>query len=202
MWFQECTKELNLRNMISLSMDGPAVNWKFVNLLQQEHGVQFGGVQLAVVGSCGLHTLHNAFKSGFEVWQVQKVLKSLHYLFHNAPARREDFTSTSSTTFPLPFCGHRWLENLPTVQRALEIWPSIEKFVDQVKAKKVTNPGTLSYDTLSEAQQDPLLQAKLHFFHGCIKSFSTFSGEIPDRCSNDAFSVERSGGFDQGNYWL
>ncbi|XP_067234025.1 uncharacterized protein [Chanodichthys erythropterus] len=173
--FKECTKDLNLRNMISLSMDGPSVNWKFVNLLQQEHGVQFGGVQLIIVGSCGLHTLHNAFKSGFEVWQIQKVLKSLHYLFHNAPARREDFTSsTSSTTFPLPFCGHRWLENLPTVQRAIEIWPAIEKFVDQVKSKVVKNPGTSSYDTLSEARLDPLLQAKLHFFMAISRAFQPF----------------------------
>lgn len=39
---QECTKELNLNNMLSLSMDGPSVNWKFVELLQEEHREQFG----------------------------------------------------------------------------------------------------------------------------------------------------------------
>ena len=58
-------KELNLRNMVSISMDGPNVNWKFFELLQQEHAEQYGGVQLVNVGSCGLHTLHNAFKCGF-----------------------------------------------------------------------------------------------------------------------------------------
>ncbi|XP_026060063.1 uncharacterized protein LOC113044351 isoform X2 [Carassius auratus] len=171
----EGTKELNLRNLLSVSMDGPAVNWKFMDLLQLEHGEQFGGIQLQVVGSCGIHTLHNSFKGGFEVWHVEKVLRSLHCLFNNAPARREDFTSaTLSSTFPLSFCGHRWLENVPAAERAIEIWPSIEKFVDQVSTKKVKNPGNASFDTLSEARKDPLICAKLHFFVFIARVFQPF----------------------------
>lgn len=150
--------------MLSLSMDGSSVNWKFVNLLQKEHAEQFAGTQIQIVGSCGLHTLHNAFKGGFELWMVEKVLKALHFLFHCTPARREDFTSaTAISTFPLPFCGHRWLENLPAVERVLEVWPSIVKYVDLVKSKKARNPGTLSFDSICEAQMDPLLLAKFHF---------------------------------------
>lgn len=74
-----------------ISVNGPAVNCKFVELLQEEHREQCGGAQLQIIGSCGLHTMHNSFKNGFAVWQVEKVLKALHYLFHCAPARREDF---------------------------------------------------------------------------------------------------------------
>lgn len=155
-------------------MDGPSVNWKFMDLLQHEHGEQFGGMQLQVVGSCGLHTLHNSFKGGFELWHVEKVLRSLHYLFHNAPARREDFTSaTLSSTFPLPFCGHRWLD-LPAAERAIEIWPSIEKFVDMVKSKEVKNPGNASFDVLLESTKDPLFCAKLHFFMFISRAFQPF----------------------------
>lgn len=47
---QEGTKELNLNNMLSLSMDGPAVNWKFVELFQEEHREQCGGAQLQIIG--------------------------------------------------------------------------------------------------------------------------------------------------------
>ena len=61
---QEGTKELNLSNTLSLSMDGPSVNWKFVEFLQEEHREQCGGAQLQIIGSCGLHTMHNAFKNG------------------------------------------------------------------------------------------------------------------------------------------
>lgn len=172
---KECTKDLNLRNMLSLSMDGPSVNWKFVSLLQNEHGEQFAGMQIQFAGSCGLHTLHNLFKGGFEMWIVEKVLKALHYLFQCAPARREDFSSAIKTsTFPLHFCGHRWLENLPAVERALEVWPSVLKYVDLVKAKKVKNPGTSSFDSICEAQMDSLLLAKFHFFMAISRPFQPF----------------------------
>lgn len=161
--------------MLSLSMDGPSVNWKFVSLLQKEHGEQFAGMQIQIAGSCGLHTLHNSFKGGFEMWIVEKVLKALHYLFQCAPARREDFSSaTECSTFPLPFCGHRWLENLPAVERALEVWPSIVKYVDLVRAKKVKNPGTSSFDSVCEAQMDSLLLAKFHFFMAISRVFQPF----------------------------
>lgn len=56
---QECISDLDQRRMVSISMDGPNVNWKFFEMLQQEHGEHNGGKQLAVVGTCGLHTLHN-----------------------------------------------------------------------------------------------------------------------------------------------
>lgn len=59
-------EKLNLRNMISISMDGPNVNWKFFELLQQEHAEQYDGTQLVVVGSCGLHTLHNIMHSNVD----------------------------------------------------------------------------------------------------------------------------------------
>ncbi|TKS67776.1 hypothetical protein D9C73_000900 [Collichthys lucidus] len=93
--FKECTKDLNLRNMLSLSMDGPSVNWK-------------------------------------------------------------------------------WLENLPAVERALEVWPSIVKYVDLVRTKKVKNPGTSSFDSVCEAQMDSLLLAKFHFFMAISRVFQPF----------------------------
>lgn len=73
--------------MLSVSMDGPSVNWKFVEKSMLRNLL---GHKIQIVGSCGLHTLNNAFKSGFEVWLVEKVLKALHFLFHCAPARRQN----------------------------------------------------------------------------------------------------------------
>ena len=101
-------------------MDGLIVNWKFVQHLQQELIDQFSGRQLLNVGSCGLHTLHNAFKCGFTMWDIDKILKALWYLFQNVPARRDDYTAvTKSDLFSLQFCGHRWVENSPVIERAI-----------------------------------------------------------------------------------
>lgn len=100
------------------------------------------GVQLVSVGSCGLHTLHNAFKCGFTAWQLDKLLRAMHTLFYNVPARREDYiTVTKSSLFPLSFCAHRWVENLPVVERALAVWPSLLLY-KPVKTKRLSNPGT------------------------------------------------------------
>ncbi|XP_058628346.1 uncharacterized protein LOC131538490 [Onychostoma macrolepis] len=156
-------------------MDGPNVNFKFFELLQSDLNEMYGGAQLVSVGSCGLHTLHNAFKAGFSMWQVEKLLRSMHTLFNNVPARREDYvTVTKSSVFPLSFCGHRWLENLPVVERALEVWPSLQLYVDAVKRKELPNPGTGLYDTIEAAQKDPLILAKLHFFLTIARTFEPF----------------------------
>lgn len=103
--------DLNLVNIFQLSMDGPNVNWAFYDLLQQDISSETGmSASLLNLGSCGLHVMHNAFKSGVtaSTWETSSVLSSAYYLFKDAPARREDFiTTTGSFVFPLKFCGHR-----------------------------------------------------------------------------------------------
>lgn len=47
---------LNLRDLVSISMDGPSVNWKLFDLFQKDHAEQYGGEQfrmlLLFVGEC------------------------------------------------------------------------------------------------------------------------------------------------------
>ena len=64
------------------------------------------------VGSCSLHVVHGAFRTGVKQtgWGIDLLLKSLYSHLHETPARREDHTKmTGSEVFPLQFCGHRWL---------------------------------------------------------------------------------------------
>ncbi|XP_073714812.1 uncharacterized protein [Misgurnus anguillicaudatus] len=172
---QECVAQLNLRHLLSVSMDGPNVNFKLLKLLQNEHSELHGDAQLISVGSCGLHTLHNAMKAGFTTWQVDKLLRAMHYLFHNVPARREDYTATTgSSTFPRSFCGHRWVENVPVAERAVDIWPMLLTYIDAVQKKKVPNPNTASYDTILAARDDDLIIPKLQFFLSVARSFNPF----------------------------
>ena len=167
--------QLTLRSLVSISMDGPNVNFKFFELSQQEYAKLSGGSQLVSVGSCALHTLHNAFKSEFTTWQLDKLLRAMHTLFHNVPRRREDYSAvTKSTIFPLPFCGHRWIENLPVVERAIAVWPSLQQYMDAVRRKKLLNPGTASFDTIEAALKDPLILAKLEFYMTVARTFNPF----------------------------
>ncbi|XP_063761275.1 uncharacterized protein LOC134878988 isoform X2 [Eleginops maclovinus] len=172
---KECMDKLNLKDLVSISMDGPSVNWKLFELFQKDQTEQYGGLQLICVGSCGLHTLHNAFKCGFTAWLLDKLLRAMHTLFNNVPARREDYvTVTKSSVFPLSFCAHRWVENLPVVERALVVWPSLLLYMEAVKTKKLPNPGTGSYDTVAAAIKDPLILAKFHFYAALARTFTPF----------------------------
>jgi len=191
---QKCVHLLDLKHLLSISMDGPNVNFKFLNNLQQEHGelhggrqlisVGSGGRQLISVGSGGLHTVHNSFKTGFSIWNIEKILRAMPFVFHYVPARREDYTKfTGSSLFPLPFCGHRWVENLPVAERAIEVWPQLKQYVEAVNRKELPNPGTSSFDTIEAANKDPLILAKLQCGEGGVVQ----RGLQPERIAGDAW---------------
>ena len=105
----------------------------------------------------------------------QQAAEGNAHLFHNVPARREDYSAvTKSKVFPLSFCGHRWIENLLVVERALAVWPSLLQYMDAVRTKKLPNPGTASFDTIAAALKDPLVLAKLHFYMAVARTFNPF----------------------------
>ena len=86
------TKHLDQRNLLQISMDGPLVNWNVLNIISEkrnEHELE----QFLVIGSCSQHVLRGVFKNGVAVtkWDLGKILKSMFYLFHDFPARRETF---------------------------------------------------------------------------------------------------------------
>jgi hypothetical protein len=90
------------------------------------------GKKLINTGSCGLHTLHNSFRHAVESckWDVSHFLFCLHILFDDTPARRQDFQETTgSQQFPLPFCKHRWLENIKVCERAISLVEDLNKYI-------------------------------------------------------------------------
>ena len=85
------------------------LNMKFYFQDQQKKDHE---VTLLNVGSCGLHTLHNAFGAGHAAsgWRLGDWMRALHQLYKDSPARRQDFeTYTGATEFPSLFCSHRYL---------------------------------------------------------------------------------------------
>ncbi|XP_051985326.1 uncharacterized protein LOC127645689 [Xyrauchen texanus] len=134
--YKRSTENLPKENMVQISMDGPNVNWSFYSKvdksLQDTHNVH-----LINIGSCGLHIAHGAFLRGVEGtdWKVGSILQSMHQLLSDSPARREDYfniTGSGSPT-PLKFCRTRWLENVPVLERALEVLPHMAAYVNAVK---------------------------------------------------------------------
>lgn len=102
----ECVVKLDLSKLLQISMDGPYVNWKFYNSLQEDLSKEYG-IQSLNLGSCGLHILNNSFKHEISSmgWDITSVLSSLYWIFKDPPARRDDFINISSMKkFPVKFC--------------------------------------------------------------------------------------------------
>nr|CAD7439968.1 unnamed protein product [Timema bartmani] len=109
------------------------------------------------LGTCELHVVHGSLRTGVEPvnWDIHCLLCHTCYLFTDSTARQALFTQlTGCTTFPLKFCGVRWLENATGFQRALQIWDHV-KFHKEEKLPKTKPVGILK-----RAACDPFLKIK------------------------------------------
>ena len=173
MKFLSPLKELDCHRIIQISMDGPSVNWSFLEKVKSDLDRDPNDPHLLELGSCSLHIVHGAFKTGSEEsgFDISHLLTSLYYLFNDSPARQDDYTQlTSSTTFPRKFCAHRWLENGPVAERAIEIWENVKKYVRDVKKKS----GNKSFATVTEHVNDPLALARLVFFVSVVSHMQRY----------------------------
>ena len=99
--------KLDTNKMFQVSMDGPIVNLKFLEKLQKDR-LENEQHELINIGSCGLHTIHGAFKTGAEStsWNIRKTLHGSYQILRDSPARRDDFeTITASDIYPFNFCA-------------------------------------------------------------------------------------------------
>ena len=117
--------------MLQVSMDWPSTNWIYFDFLVAHRADQHLP-KLVNIGSCSLHIVHGAFKSGAGStdWNLKATLKGAFQFLHDTPARREDYTSiTGSVKFPLYFCATRWIEDSVVADRLIKIWENFIKVV-------------------------------------------------------------------------
>ena len=168
--------EIGVNNLIQISMDGPNVNWKVFEILQKRVQ-QDAGKSLLNIGLCGLHILHNAFRDGCKStgWEVGHALSSIYWLFHNCPARHEDFvTATGCITNMLRFCNHHWIENVKVSERGMLLWPHVKAYVEMVGKGELPNPKVKSFDALKDCCADPLFTVKVAIFNSVAREVTPF----------------------------
>lgn len=157
-------------------MDGPNVNFKFLKELQHDLIKDFGNKRMLDLGSCGLHTLHCAFKTGIKItkWEIVKFLRAMYNLFKNVSARKVDYIKASGLQqFPIKFCAIRWLENISVAERASAILSNIRKYVETITKEKKA-PQCVSFKVITDALNDKLLLPKLAFFQSFASDVQPF----------------------------
>ena len=171
---------LGFKDMLRISMDGPNVNWSFFDKFQKSLSDEYN-TKLLDIGSCGIHKCHNAFAAGAlkSGWHIDKYLKSLYTLLKDVPARRDDYEKSVISEVPMYpkiFCVHRWVENVPVANRAIEIHNDVVSFVNDVVEKKYgSRPiDTKSFEIVKDAVRDPLLTAKLSCFRSIASVLDSF----------------------------
>ena len=71
-------------------MDGPNTNWKLLDELIKDRTISDPEIpQCLNVGSCGLHVVHGAFKTGANAtgWHIDNLLRSMWYAFSDSQQR-------------------------------------------------------------------------------------------------------------------
>ncbi|KAK1898471.1 Adenylate cyclase type 6 [Dissostichus eleginoides] len=170
---------LDPKKLLQISMDGPTVNWKFLRIFQEDKSKEDPDApKLINLGSCGLHVVHGSFQTGEREtgWKIGDALRALWQVFHDSPARREDFSELTKTArFPLKFCATRWVEDLQVAEGAIEVWPAVMAYIhSHKKLPKSKVPTSASYLTVKKATEDPLFLAKLEFFAFVARQLKPF----------------------------
>ena len=61
--FQKVLEKLDIKNLVQISMDGPSVNWRFLEITIEERKKAPLYPEFLNIGSCGLHVLHGAYET-------------------------------------------------------------------------------------------------------------------------------------------
>ena len=170
--------DLKLEKLLQISMDGPNVNWDVLKRHCQ-YREEKELAQLVIIGSCGLHVVNGAFRTGMMEtdWDIHKVLHAVWKLFDESPARRDVYIKEiGSEVFPLHFCKTRWVEDeIVASSRAIQIWPDISKVIRHwLSLAKSKRPQNKSFNVLVKHHTDPLMLIKLYFFKFIASILSPF----------------------------
>lgn len=177
--FKASLSMLNLKNIIQISMDGPNVNQKFFKDIKSELNTGEDQPEILNLGSCGLHTLHGAFKTSLKAtnWQIVEFLRNLYNIFKNVPARHALYLEyTGSNLFPKKFCPIRWLQNSEVAERAIDMWPHLKIFIDSLKRDQ-KEPITASYQMVKSYVDNDMMCVKLSFFISLASEMESFLKE-------------------------
>ena len=126
--FTSLMDELSEDKLVQLFMDGPSVNTKLLQAVQ-DNGKDKRLPHLLEIGTCGLHTLHGSLKMGIEriEWEMKSFMKACFNILMMLQLDGMTMKVTKSSKFPLLFFAVRWNEDVTVADRLIEVWSNIKQ---------------------------------------------------------------------------
>ena len=111
------SSDLDQSKILQVASDGPNVNLLFPkNWPESREEKEL--LPLFDIGRCGLHVIHNSFKTGVKKKKRPGTSKTVKD-YVKAPTCRSLYENVSKfLDYPLQFCGHLWCENEKSAERA------------------------------------------------------------------------------------
>ena len=171
--------------LVTLVQDGPNVNktiFQKMDELIRHDNPEFTG--LVDLGSCSIHTIHNAFGKGLEKCgkEIDQLCMDLHALFKYSAARCEDFREVQiemdlDLTNFLQHTVVRWLSIGSAVKRILEQWEALTQFVTDLAKDPKKLPRSINFKRVHmmlNAKEKMVTRVLLEFLNDVIPVFEQF----------------------------
>ena len=185
MYEQLVSDGIPVAELVTLVRDGPNVNktiFQKMDELIRHDNPEFTG--LVDLGSCSIHTIHNAFGKGLEKCgkEIEQLCMDLHALFKYSAARREDFREVQiemdlDLTNFLQYTVVRWLSIGPAVKRILEQWETVTQFVTDLSKDPKKLPRSVNFKRVHmmlNAKEKMVTRVLLEFLNDVIPVFEQF----------------------------
>ena len=182
MYEQLVSDGIPVAKLVTLVPDGPNVNktiFRKMDELIRHDNPEFTG--LVDLGSCSIHTIHNAFGKGLEKCgkEIEQLCMDLHALFKYSAARHEDFREVQiEMDLDLTnFLQHPVVRWLSTVKRILEQWEAVTQFVTDLAKDPKKLPRSINFKRVHmmlNAKEKMVTGVLLEFLNDVIPVFEQF----------------------------
>ncbi|XP_063216597.1 uncharacterized protein LOC134527657 [Bacillus rossius redtenbacheri] len=171
------------QKILMLGSDCPNVNKKVARIICEEL-VSIRKAPLVNIGTCSIHTLHNAFLSGLDKLgeDVADLVMAVHDFFDGWPSRCEDYLQIQDD-LSVPkhsFIKHvpsRWLTLEGAASRLIEQWEALKKyFLSYVPKKRNSLGKSNNYKRILSLLKKPTIKAELLFVCSSARVFTRFTG--------------------------
>ena len=163
------SKGLRLNQILTLAMDGPNVNKKVFRLFQEKLK-ELKYKNMIDIGSCDIHSMHNAFLKGLESMSVDvsDFIFQIHHFFIKEDSR---YTEYEKIQEDLKLPSHRSIVHVPSrwltigqsAERLLEQFPGLTEYFLKFIPKKYPKTLPAQCAEIIKYLKNPIIKCILQF---------------------------------------